>query len=80
MAKLESDKWKRKIAPGPQIEISIINAYFYFGTFQMLHEKNSDSVKIGTIQIPVVPGKGEVIPVCVTPTQLRLIHQKLVMW
>ena len=45
----------------------------------MLHEKNSDSVKIGTIQIPTASGKGEVIPISVQPNQLRNIHRRLVM-
>jgi len=46
---------------------------------RMLHEKNSDSVKIGTIQIPTASGKGEVIPISVQPNQLRNIHRRLVM-
>ncbi|XP_005089837.1 dynactin subunit 1 isoform X2 [Aplysia californica] len=46
---------------------------------RMLHEKTSDSVKIGSIRIPVPSGKGDVIPISVQPDQLRRIHGKLIM-
>ncbi|RUS81403.1 hypothetical protein EGW08_010841 [Elysia chlorotica] len=46
---------------------------------KMLHEKSSDSMKVGIIQIPTAPGKGNVIPVNVRPDQLRQIHSHLVM-
>lgn len=45
---------------------------------KMLHEKSSDSIKIGTIQIPTASGKGNIIPVNVRPDQLRQIHSTLV--
>ncbi|XP_059148678.1 dynactin subunit 1-like isoform X2 [Physella acuta] len=46
---------------------------------KMLHEKTSNSVKVGTIKFPTSCGKGEVIPISIQPDQLRNIHQKLVM-
>ncbi|CAL1528730.1 unnamed protein product [Lymnaea stagnalis] len=46
---------------------------------KMLHEKTSNSVKIGSIQIPVSSGKGAVIPINIQPDQFRHIHQKLIM-
>ncbi|KAK3741300.1 hypothetical protein RRG08_034345 [Elysia crispata] len=46
---------------------------------KMLHEKSSDSMKVGTIQIPTAPGRGNTIPVNVRPDQLRQIHSHLVM-
>ncbi|BFZ01398.1 hypothetical protein BsWGS_04438 [Bradybaena similaris] len=46
---------------------------------RMLHEKSGDSVKIGSVQIPVPHGKGEIIPIHIQSDQLRRIHGKLIM-
>ena len=44
----------------------------------MLHEKTVDSECIGKVSIPTAPGKGDVIPINLSPTQLKLIHARLV--
>lgn len=46
--------------------------------WQMLHEKTSDSIKIGSVQIPAHGSKGEIIPINVQPDQMRRIHGKLI--
>jgi dynactin 1 len=43
---------------------------------KVLHEKQIDTQCIGTISIPTVKGKGDRIPVNVTPDQLRRIHAR----
>ncbi|CAG5131150.1 unnamed protein product, partial [Candidula unifasciata] len=46
---------------------------------RMLHEKSGDSIKIGSVQIPVQDGKGEIIPIHIQSDQLRRIHGKFIM-
>ena len=46
--------------------------------FQVLHEKSKDSLLVGRVSVPTVPGKGEIIPINIQPNQLRHLHARLV--
>ncbi|XP_071090432.1 dynactin subunit 1-like isoform X3 [Haliotis cracherodii] len=45
---------------------------------RVLHEKSGDSLKLGIITVPFKGGKGETIPINVSPDQLRRIHGKFI--